>query len=457
MFKLFDVVPFQFFQILASPNREMYANILFSIYLECENGNSYTFSKEDFISLIKDYFDSHENEKIADTEAVDLKDSRDKANWLFRKLKSSGWIDTEFIANGEQLVNLEDHAIIFLNAYINYEAESDLELSSYVYHIYNNINDIEGEKGYFLLRDTITKVNDLIQKLRTLNSNIKKYTKKIIKLNNKSDKEQLEAILDQLLNDYKIKVVDKAYFYMKTNDNPIKYKSDFINKCQKIHYDEAKSYNIIEQIIKEDQIAKEDAIIRFDNIMNELEGAFDRIIDIINEIDKKNNKYINVAIERIRILLNHDRNIEGLLLNILKNINIANEEDLTFSFFDNRNILSTSLYTPRSIIKINAKPVVLKPHDEDNENSIKFMQKLKRSSQFSQKAIREYVDTLLNSKEKVDISDFNIKDNDEFIKLILIFVYSESKKNNYKIIWGNKENKVGNIYLPNFRIERKEE
>ncbi len=456
MLKLFESIPFQFFQLFSSSNREMYANILFWIYFECQNESSYTFSKEDFISLIELYFDNHSNELITEEDGKDLKVARDKANWIFRKLKFYGWVDTEFIANGEQVVNLEDYAIVFLNAYANYETESDLELSSYVYHIYRNLTTMEYDRGYFVLRDTLLQINDLIHKLRSLNSNIKKYIKRITKLNKKNDEEQLQTILNQLLNDYKVKIVDNAYFYMKTNDNPIKYKSKFVKECKKIHYEGYYSSNMIAQIMKEEEISLEDATIKFHSIMEELESAFDRIIDIITEIDMKNTKYINVAIERIRILMNHDKNMEGQLLHILKNMDLLKTEDLEFSFYESRNITPLSLYVPRKTIKVAPKPITLKASYETLENK-NFIERLRRNQQFSQKAIRQYVDNLLNQKSKVTIHDFNIKDNIDFIRLILIFVYSEEKRNRYKILWGNREDKIDNLYVPNFIIERKEE
>lgn len=455
MFKLFDSIPYQFFQIFSSTNREMYANILFWIYLDCENENSFSFSKEYFISLIENYFDIHENEQIIEEDGKELKVARDKANWIFRKLKYYGWIDTEFVANGEQIVNFEDYALTFLNAYVNYESENNLELSSYIYRIYRNIENIEMNRSYFTLRDTLLQLNDLTQKLRSLNSNIKKYIKRIAKLNQKNDEEQLEAILDQLLNDYKIKIVDKAYFYMKTNDNPIKYRNKFIDACRKIHYDDFYEMNTVQQIVDEEKVVKEEATLKFNTIMDELEDSFDRIINIIEEIDIKNTKYINVAIERIRILMNHDNNMEGQLLNILKNIQILKEEDLLFSFFNNKNIIPASLYTPKSSIKIKPKPIEIKQHSEETKANKEFLNKLKRNQKFSQKAIRNYVDSLLQQKDRITIEDFNVKDNDDFIRLILIFVYSEEKKNTYKIIWKDKENKIDNVYVPNFIIERK--
>ena len=454
MFHLFKIIPLNFFQIFNSQLKETYSDILFLLYFECKKENSYTFSKEDFINIIKDYFDNHMTEMFNEEDGKEVKNSRDKANLIFRKLKYYGWIDTEFVKNGEQVVNFEDYAIAFLTTYANFESESDIELSSYVHHMYRNLSNIEHDRIYFMLRDTLKQANDLIKKLRSLNSNIKKYIKRIINLNNKDEEEQLQTILDQLLNEYKLSIIDKAYFYMKTNDNPTKYKSKYIEECHKIRDEEIYSKNAIEQIKKEEEVGEDKAIEIFEHIMEELEDSFEQIINIIYEIDYKNTRYISVAIEKIRILMNHDKNIEGQLLYILKNYHLLEEQDLSFSFFDNRNIITTSLYTPRTEIKVKGTPIQLNvSHDEKLDKEL--YESLKRNQMFSQKAIRKYVNHLLEEKDEVTIHDFDLTEHLDLIRLILIFVYSEEENNEYKVCWKDEEDVIGNIHISGFIIERK--
>lgn len=454
MFHLFKIVPLNFFQIFNSQLKETYSDILFLLYFECKRENSYTFEKEDFINIIKDYFDNHATEIISEEDGKELKNSRDKANLIFRKLKYYGWIDTEFVKNGEQVVNFEDYAIAFLTTYANFESENDIELSSYVHHMYRNLSNIEHDRIYFMLRDTLKQANDLIKKLRSLNSNIKKYIKRIVTLSNKTEEEQLQAILDQLLNEYKLSIIDKAYYYMKTNDNPTKYKSKYIEECHKIRDEEIYYKNAIEQIKIEEKVDEEKATEIFENIIEELENSFEQIIDIISEIDDKNTRYISVAIEKVRILMNHDKNIEGQLLHILKNYQLLEEQDLSFHFFDNRNIITTSLFTPRVEIKVKGTPVKLDVTN-DEELDQELYESLKRNQMFSQKAIRKYVDQLLSKKEKVTIHDFDLTKQLDFIRLILIFVYSEEKNNKYKVCWMENEDVIDNMHVPGFTIERK--
>lgn len=449
MSSLFDIVPYNYFQIFNTKSRIAYSEILFLLFSKCEQENSYTFNKEDFISIIENYFIDKEQIEL-DEEENQANTSREKANVVFRNLKKCGWIDTEFIQNGEQIVNFEDYAISFLSIYFHFDSNSDIELSSYVYRIYKNLINIDTNRIYFILRDTLDQANSLLRKLKSLNSNIKKYIKRIVDFNG-TEEEQLNLILTQLLDDYKLKVIDNAYYYMKTNDNPNKYKNKFKKECEIIKNN--LSSVVINQIIKEENIDTEDAKIKCENILEDLYYIFDKIIEIVSEIDIKNTKYINVAIERIRILMNHDVNIEGQVLSILKNFNLLEERDIYFNFCDNKNITSTSLFTPRTVINVKHSPVVNNVKLDDFLFKEQIAQ-MEYSKQFSQESIRDYVTNLLEKKQKLLIDDFDLKNNVVFAKLILIFVYSDTNKDCYKVIWENNIKNVDNIQINDFRIER---
>ena len=149
---------------------------------------------------------------------------------------------------------MEDYAITFLNVFSEFEANNNLELSSYIYRMYQGLYKIEYDRAYLTIKDTINQSESLIKRLSSLNSNVKKYIKRITKLDKAEKKDQLQEILNQLLGEYKEKIIDNAYYYMKANDNPNKYKSKFIQACNRIENENIYSDAIVEQIMKEDNI-----------------------------------------------------------------------------------------------------------------------------------------------------------------------------------------------------------
>ncbi len=454
MLHLFEIVPSRFFSILSSPSRDIYANILFYIYYKLEENNSYTLLKEDFINIVEEYLNKFSNQDIVIDNEFELKGSRDKSNYIFRNLKQCGWIDTEYGKDQQQYVNLEDYAITFLNVFSEFEANNNLELSSYIYRMYQGLYKIEYDRAYLTIKDTINQSESLIKRLSSLNSNVKKYIKRITKLDKAEKKDQLQEILNQLLGEYKEKIIDNAYYYMKANDNPNKYKSKFIQACNRIENENIYSDAIVEQIMKEDNIKEKDSAEEiFYEYMSKIKRNFDRIIDIVDEIDNKNAKYISVAIERIKMLMNNDSNLEGQLIEILKNYILLGQENIEFSLYDTKNIVPNSLYSPRVVNKV--EEVAFKePPKRDESLEQELLKQLSVNVQFGKKAITKYINKKLSINDKLTIHDFNVENKDEFIKLILAFVYSIESICDYKVKWENDYDVIGKVRVPKFTIER---
>lgn len=446
----FNFVPYNFFSPLSSIDREIYSNILFLIYQKSQFRNSYTFTKEELLDLIEEFFLENNNQELQETDEKQT-NPRDKATYIFRKLKSCGWIDTEYGENGQILINLEDYAIALINTYINFNTNNNFELSSHVYSIYQSMKNLELDQAYLTLTDIEQRGRNLINRLKSLNSNIKKYIKKVTKLENTTESNQINQILTDLLGEYKENIIDKAYYYMKTNDNPIKYKREFLNLCE-IRRTPIERQIITKQIMTKDNITLEEAEEKYDKILDFLENIFDTVIKLMEEIDRKNTKYINVAIGRIKIILNNDSNIEGLLLSILKNHHQLSPTDLNINLTNIKSLNQNSLYTPRKQYQVKNNAFLLEETIPKEVDAL-FKQQLEKNIKFSKPNIEKYITSKLAKKEKLTVNDFDLTNKDEFITLLLIFIFSDELNNKYKVKWGEEE-QLGNILLPKFIIER---
>lgn len=452
MFNLFEIIPANFFNILTGKNKFIYANILSVIFSKSTLKNSYTFKKEEFIDLIDSYFQDHLFIEL-DLDDTNLETTHEKSFYIYRKLKECGWIDEEIGVNQEVLTNIEDYAIVLFNTYKDFNKINSFELSSKVYGIYKSIDTFDINQGYLILDTIYNQAIDLMNKLRSLNSNIKKYIKKIINLEKLTEEEELKTILNQLLGEYKEKVIDKAYYYMKTNDNPIKYKRFFKDKLNEVVNDENRRYLIIKQIIEKDEIDETLATSKFTEIVDFLENVFDDVINIMKEIDKKNSKYINVAIQKITIIMNHNKDIEGYLLNILKNYSLINEVDLNFSFSNIKTLNKNSLYTRKTIKQVSSNKIIKEKIEVKEEE---FTKLIENSMKFSKKNVQNFINLKLNNKDELTINDFDISIKEEFIKLILTIIYETDSSSNYKIEFLNKNINKNGISLQEFIIRRRD-
>lgn len=451
MTQLFDIVSPTFFNILTGPTKYIYADIIYLLFQKSQEENSYTFIKEYFVDIIDEYFKKNDNIELS-PETEELITTRDKATYTYRKLKECGWIDEDVGINQEILVNFEDYAIAFLNTYSNFNTTNSFELSSKVYNIYKNLNSFDVYQGYLTLHTIADDSKKLIDRLRSLNSNIKKYINKIVRLDQKDDMELLNTILTQLLGEYKEKVIDKAYYYMKTNDNPLKYRRTFEQKCKDIKNDQNQSNIIINQIVEKDETDYETACKKYDEIMDYLGTVFDTIISLMGEIDRKNSKYINVAIEKIKIIMNHDKDIEGYLLNILKNYDMLTTDEFNFKFTVSKQINKNSLYTARTTKQTEKLQLIEEKTIIDSGRIEKEIEKILR---FSKSNIEKYVQEKFANKNTLTIDDFDLKNEEEYIKFLLILVYENVSDSKYQIKWKEQEVTRQGFLMNDFLIERK--
>lgn len=134
---LFDILPKNFFSILASPNKKIYINALFVI--------REVFAQE--MSIPRDGLaiaiaSKMEDELLQiqqddDKEEIAENSLSERAYYILRKLKWAGWIETEIEnSNFEENVILPDYTIEILNLLYALTHRKNLEYNSYAYQTY---------------------------------------------------------------------------------------------------------------------------------------------------------------------------------------------------------------------------------------------------------------------------------------------------------------------------------
>jgi len=181
MYNLFDYIPDNFFYFLYGDNRYINSKIAFRLFSVAKNNNTYTLKKSDVLDIITEYFDGFMfNIEFYDNGQI-LTNSREEATSVYRRLKECGWIDEDYDIDQTIVTNFEDYTISILNTLLEIDKNSTFELSSKVYNIYTSLKNIEIDRAYLVLSTIYNDSKELIDKLRSLNSNIKKYIKRIVK------------------------------------------------------------------------------------------------------------------------------------------------------------------------------------------------------------------------------------------------------------------------------------
>ena len=372
---LFKIIPDNFFSLLSSKNKALYAGAIIEAFKIYEEGSILGIDKKLVVEVLTDYIDK-QNEELVDMEVDEDENkptSRDKANFILRRMEECGWIDLDVTNDYVEILNFRDYAITFIEALLQMEPvydefgdQTQNEYRGYIFTIYSLLSNSANVEYGVLMEQVYRNTKLFIRELRKLDSRLKDYIREIV------DRSEIKDLMESLIN-YKVELVDKSYFRLKTSDNVNKYRLVIVNKLEEFLNDEM----ILEQIsttYRSKYHNPDDAYRRVCRDINEIVDIFNSLDDMITEIDKKNKTYVNSTIGKIEFLLKDDNNVPGKINTILKHISLMHKKGKVdsaitmvqpiFALKSFKSINEASLYTPRGTY---AKPEPQKLLTEKND------------------------------------------------------------------------------------------
>ena len=364
-------------------------------------------------------------------------------------------------------VNLLDYAVTMIESFQRIIANDELEYQSLISQIHATLTSERGyDKPYeYIIKSVVENTDELINGLKKLNTNIKKYIEAIT-----ADKSAGE-IIDDFFN-YHTNIGSKAYHRIKTSDNISYFRTGIIENLRKILNDEeifAKAVQGLREVELIDNIEEAEGTLR--SKLQYVISTYRNYDEIIAEIDEKNTKYIESAIGRAKFLLNHTNNTEGKIQTILAhladafndeeslNLNDESSEALLtiFSIFPQNFVDSDSLYS----IPISRKMGIpeelnlsLGMSKEERElRKSKLYEKNKK--RFSKKNITRYVDEILKNQRMVLASTLPLESKRDLIRIVFIDLYSRDERMSYKVKSANSVLEKGQYRFEDFYIERR--
>ena len=363
----FDIVPDNFFSLLASKNKKIYLASILQVFKVYETGTILGIDKKIIVDDLVYFLESHSKylydvEDLEDEES-NPKNKRELANYILRRMEECGWIYVDVNNDYEEILNFSDFAITFceavLNAYPQVEySDGDYpedfvnpsEYHGYIYSIYTLLNQTDNVDYALTFSLVFSNTKMLIRAIRRLDARMKEYLGSVI------DNTEIKDLMERLIT-YKNDVYDASYAKLKVSDNIDRYRLTILTKLEEMQNDEV----ILRQVSKNYlAVTKtpEDAILKAIRNIDEVIDAFNAIEDFIVELDNKNRNYINSTIGKIKFLLSEDDNVIGKINRILKYVKDSNKEgkvDKAMRLVDSLYTLPShkvysaegSLYTPR--------------------------------------------------------------------------------------------------------------
>lgn len=432
MSHLFNKLNPNFFNILSSPNKRTYVDCLFIIYNAVDSiEESFQGDREYVVQRLIDYFDDIQDEEFED-QMVNNLTSRQKSVYVINLLKNTGWLGEEDLGDYKTSLNLFDYSIKMISVLDDIVNERQDEYTGDIFSIYTILNSFKLTEGVGIIEQAYKRTNELIKKLKTLKANIYRYYHDIIR---EQSKEDLQNILERLLVEYKQNFFDSAYYNLKTKDSLPRYKSGILNRVSNI-YNNVDTMDELAKMVMEDKRI-EDYNEAFDYLEVRLRfiiASFNALDNLISDIDRKNEQYISATASKILFLTNHSDDIEGIFNRLFKLV--LEDDEFNYNEVINlsqiKNLDTESLYNERRV-RIDSVAEELFTQDDFLSPEEKRMraQSYLKGTIYSRKEINKYVLEALEGKEELLASDLLMEEREDFVRLLLIFLYSKSDSVDY--------------------------
>lgn len=464
---LFEIIPTNFFNLFLSKNRELYVQSLLLIYKETKD-NTYDLTENQCFTILSRFHKEKIFKYIA--EEFDSNMSNDKvienyAKVIINSLCHYGWLEkTTSLEEKIIYISIPSYTMQFLEAMKNIINPSSFATEKCITNIYSNIESINKTNtlSAIHIENAYESVLNLERLYSEMTFNIKIFYNRLL------SKDKISNLIEEHFDNYASSSLFNKYYSLKTDDNVFKFRYTIINKVDDIINDP----DLIEIISKQASIkqnksveeSEDDIILKLDKIKTVLEDA-DRKQNVVN---RKHNQYVGATLDRINYLKNRDEDLKGNLINIFKHLSNS-KDDRLFEIINKNKIMSNyQQYSEKSIYherkKKNFKPektittisVESKESIENERKNIIAKNRNRQIYKFRDEVIEEFIQNNLTDKEEISTKDFEIKNNDDFIKFIMAYKLTQKNKFQFesKLI-DEKRIKMDEWELPNVSYRRK--
>ena len=449
--RLFTILPENFFSILASKNKDIYAEALLVLYHSLQT-DELAIKKSDFIRTLRDKYrdiilalDVSEEEENSEEDSDDFKseDLPAKAALVVRRLEECGWIDVEIDSNTfEEYLALPSYTILFLTLLDELTSEDSGEYISLVHATYTELKSEDEERDEFLYA-TLIRAYESTRKLKTelvtLGHSIRIFQNRLGRVFSTN------SILADYFDQYKSRVSDRYYHPLKTFDSVAKFKRPIIAILQNwLRDEEVRSQLVMQSLMWTRNInrveAEKDIIAKINYICD----MYDTLDEMIEQIDNKHQEYTKASASKILYLNNSDKTVKGHLDNIFKHYaemaqNDENMRPLISGIREAINMSHQGYITPDSVglpilrkYKVEGSALEIYDFEDISEMLMEGFLDGTRNT-FTDKRIFEFMELAFANEHELQIEDIPLPDFDAFILLILASIKTSDEKCFYEI------------------------
>lgn len=415
-------IPDSFYSLFRSYNRETYVEALLRINEEYQY-NNYFLSKELCLQVLGEYFSRKKISIMREEQETeeDVKESFPSRilNWLLK----TGWLNRlEDYEQGVTNIIIPDYAAIMIEAFERLSHEEEEEAEIYIQNIYailfSCLND--SKAGSSLLKTAAVNTKKLNKALQDMLHNMNRFFSRLLEKNTYGE------LLREHLDGYVEEIVRKKYHILKTSDNFYQYKSDikvWLKEMEEKENEALKSLLEQEQSSNRAKIEEKEKNLSF---IDEIRRGFADIERRISNMDREHMKYVRATVTRMNYLMNSDRDMKGLMIDLLNQISGSGQKEAMLDAvakkvrLEHLQVLSPhSLYRKRKGKKTFLEE--LKPDEALQELNREEVLRLNRlHTRFGKQEIVSFIEDRMQDGV-LEVKKGFVRDEADFEKLILAY------------------------------------
>lgn len=460
--KLFEVLPNDFFSVLASPNRELYSDALDVLYAAYRE--NLKIPEDMLYSMLRSKLEQQLADATFDGEDIDedeLRDISGRARFLIRKLCSKGWFEKERGDDFEEYITVPGYSSRILELLHELRDDSPIRGYSYVYGTYSSLKVADEGKNVYekmlAVYSAYEHTQALINLLQMVYHNVKHYFQIQIEM------QEVNKVLSSHFDDFGQKVVETYIRPLKIKDSVPKYRVPIQTILTSWISDETLLVAMANAAFQ-DKRGETLEECRSDLLQKIfwVKERYDAIEhDYLDEIDAQVRRYTRATTQKIENLTNRDHNVRGNLNYLLQSLSRnRNASDLVekiqpaFQLYEQTYISEKSLwYRKRPKKRTKAAPVVI-VDDVTNHDITEQAARLLRT-EYGRAAVAAYIENWLGQSGICSSENLNLEDDKAYVMSLLAVLLSSDTNAMHQIIELEGYLSKNGYTIPQMQIKRK--
>lgn len=459
---LYDIIPENLFSVLASKNKGLYSSALFVVLDSFKT--HLKISKDELSLMIQSRLEK--DIEIADFGEEDVNENEmglsGKAHFLIRKLKETGWIIVEYEDDFKEYVTVPNFSYKIIQTLHDIINSGETENIAYVYSTYSSLKTANETRNPF---EMITALNDaeqrtklLVESLTSVFHDIKYFNQKLV------DRVSVNQVIADHFSNYQDEIVAPILQPLKVRDSVPKYKLPIRNILQEWLVYEDIMDSMVEYLQKAKGGEPADIRAELSSKIHYILSTYESLEeDYIDPIDDRNRRYTRSTAQKIDYLINADTSIKGTLVSLLHYLSdqtisddtIENAQEM-FEIYELGCLNHESLYQRKKGKPRERRSELIMVDDRKQfEEKAEAAAKRLMEKRFGREQVYRFVADALGDKDRVDITDIPITDDESYVMTLLTVANIQNKDRNYDIEITDETISVGKYEIPKITYIRR--